>query len=291
MVTIGANSLELFETSKESERTNGERSHSAMRENSTVYGHSDRTYATSRAYDRSPRKENTFQGLGIKDSSEHSRFTFYVSRILFRSNYYARVRSMRRRIRIQSDSKLGFTWNVRAFSRWKLFRWALPIERHTLETTWLHATVGRIDRDTRTVLETRRKRKRSRVLGKWFARACRARDIEDRSLRASSSRCETRLVRSLSHPTIQSIFPLFKRIVPAFIFLKVRFKTERRRLLVTREKLRKRLFFWCDLLSFSRKICESRVLFVEKCTKGSLIHGTDNGWVEVYEANRLTFRS
>lgn len=161
----------------------------------------------------------------------------------------------------------------------------------TLETTWLHATVGRIDRDTRTVLETRRKRKRSRVLGKWFARACRARDIEDRSLRASSSRCETRLVRSLSHPTIQSIFPLFKRIVPAFIFLKVRFKTERRRLLVTRERLRKRLFFWCDLLSFSRKICESRVLFVEKCTKGSLIHGTDNGWVEVYEANRLTFRS
>lgn len=108
-MTIGANSLELFETSKESERTNGERSHSAMRENSTVYGHSDRTYATSRAYDRSPRKENTFQGLGIKDSSEHSRFTFYVSRILFRSNYYARVRSMRRRIRIQSDSKLGFT--------------------------------------------------------------------------------------------------------------------------------------------------------------------------------------
>lgn len=35
----------------------------------------------------------------------------------------------------------------------------LPIERHTLETTWLHATVGRIDRDTRTVLETRRKKK------------------------------------------------------------------------------------------------------------------------------------
>lgn len=105
-MTIGANSLELFETSKESERTNGERSHSAMRENSTVYGHSDRTYATSRAYDRSSRKENTFQGLGIKDSSERSRFTFhvfYVSRILFRSNYYARVRSMRRRIRIQSD--------------------------------------------------------------------------------------------------------------------------------------------------------------------------------------------
>lgn len=80
-MTIGANSLELFETSKESERTNGERSHSAMRENSTVYGHSDRTYATSRAYDRSPRKENTFQGLGIKDSSERSRFTFHVLRI------------------------------------------------------------------------------------------------------------------------------------------------------------------------------------------------------------------
>lgn len=287
MVTIGANSLELFETSKESERTNGERSHSAMRENSTVHGHSDRTYATSRAYDRSSRKENTFQGLGIKDSSEHSRFTYL--------EYYSEAIIMLVFVRwgggFESNrTKLGSTWNV-AFFRWKLFRWALPIERHTLETTWLHATVGRIDRDTRTVLETRRKRKRSRVLGKWFARACRARDIEDRSLRASSSRCETRLVRSLSHPTIQSIFPLFKRIVPAFIFLKVRFKTERRRLLVTRERLRKRLFFWCDLLSFSRKICESRVLFVEKCTKGSLIHGTDNGWVEVYEANRLTFRS
>lgn len=160
-------------------------------------------------------------GLRIRRNIHVSRFTYL--------EYYSEAIIMLVFVRwgggFESNrTKLGSTWNV-AFSRWKLFRWALPIERHTLETTWLHATVGRIDRDTRTVLETRRKRKRSRVLGKWFARACRARDIEDRSLRASSSRCETRLVRSLSHPTIQSIFPLFKRIVPAFIFLKVRFKT------------------------------------------------------------------
>lgn len=162
-------------------------------------------------------------GLRIRRNVHVSRFTFYVSRILFRSNYYARVR-------------WGGGFESNRIRNWDLFETSVhsPDENYsvgrfrsndTLETTWLHATVGRIDRDTRTVLETRRKRKRSRVLGKWFARACRARDIEDRSLRASSSRCETRLVRSLSHPTIQSIFPLFKRIVPAFIFLKVRFKT------------------------------------------------------------------
>lgn len=60
----------------------------------------------------------------------------------------------------------------------------------------------------------KKENERSRVLGKWFARACRARDIEDRSPRASSS-CRENTADSIviaSPPFALDFFPLFKRI-------------------------------------------------------------------------------
>lgn len=109
--------------------------------------------------------------------------------------------------------KLESTWR---YGRASIPTKTIPLERRALETTWLHATVGRIDRDTRTVLETRRKKKTNDLafsVNDSHERVVHVTLRIDRLERVLLA-AKTRLIRLLSHPhrSLLIFFPLFKRI-------------------------------------------------------------------------------
>lgn len=115
--------------------------------------------------------------------------------------------------------KLESTWR---YARASIPTKTIPFERRALETTWLHATVGRIDRDTRTVLETRRKKKTNDLafsVNDSHERVVHVTLRIDRLERVLLA-AKTRLIRLLSHPhrSLLIFFLFLNAFVPARTF-------------------------------------------------------------------------